>query len=58
MKIYINFVEVVSFRTDWRPIGARRIGRPMLRWKDKVREYRRKITIQNWNNLVVDRAAW
>jgi len=29
----------------------------MLRWKDKVREYRRKITIQNWNNLVVDRAA-
>jgi len=52
MKNYINFVEVVSFGTDCRSVATRRFGRPMLRWKDNVREYRRKMKIQN---MAVDR---
>jgi hypothetical protein len=41
-----------------RPIAVRRIGRSRLRWDDDVRADGRKIKIQNWSKIAMDREAW
>ena len=51
-----NKERMVKRVTEWRPMAARRICRPMLRWED-VREDS-KMKIQDWSEMAMDKEAW
>jgi hypothetical protein len=41
--------------TEWRTVAVRRIGRQGSRWEGDIRADLRKMKIQNWSKMAVDR---
>lgn len=44
--------------TFTRPTGARRVGRPPLRWLDGIEEDLKRIGLKNWRRKARDRETW
>ena len=44
--------------TELRPYKTRPVGRPRLRWMDKVEEDLKRIKIVGWRAKVEDRQKW
>ena len=38
-----------------RPDGVRRVGRPKLRWEDRVDKDMRTLDVKNWKKVALDR---
>jgi hypothetical protein len=49
--------RMVKIITERRPVVARRICKPRLRWED-VREDLSEMKIQNWSEMTMDKEAW
>ena len=44
---------------DWIPIGARRVGRPTMRWEDSLEEFaEQRLGGQRWTEAAKDQAMW
>ena len=41
-----------------KPDGARRVGRPKLRWEDGVDQDMRILGVKNWKQVALDRDEW
>jgi hypothetical protein len=42
----------------WKPVLRRPLGRPKNRWEDDMRNYIKKLKINNWTNCIQDRKNW
>ena len=51
----MNKGRTVKGIKEWRPIAESRNGSVRLRWEDDVIEGLRKMKIQNWNKVAMDR---
>lgn len=43
---------------DWKPVETRPRGRPKLRWLDQVTEDIKRMGIEEWRRLIMDRKEW
>jgi hypothetical protein len=43
---------------DWKPMGARPVGRPRQRWQEDVMEDLKKLKFKNWKDTAKDRRTW
>ena len=43
---------------SWRPLGARRVGRPRLTWESKLQAYCRYTNIGSWREAALDEMMW
>ena len=43
---------------SWRPLGARRAGRPRHTWESKLQAYCRYTTIGSWREAALDEMVW
>ena len=43
---------------DWKPVGARPVGRPRQRWQGDVMEDLKKLKRKNWKETAKDRRTW
>ena len=42
----------------WKPYATRRKGRPRVRWEDDVRNDLRKMGVNNWKQMMLERKKW
>ena len=43
---------------EWRPMGARPVGRTTQRWQEDAMEDLKKLKVKNWKEIAKDRGTW
>jgi hypothetical protein len=49
-----NSEQIFNSKLD----GVRRVGRPKTRWEDGVDQAMRRLEVQNWKKVALDRDEW
>jgi hypothetical protein len=47
-------IKILNTKLD----GVRRVGRPKMRWEDGVDQDMRKLEVENWKKVALDRDEW
>jgi hypothetical protein len=50
--------RMVKIIYKWKPMLTRPLGRPENRWEDDIRNYMKKLKIENWTSCIQDRSKW
>jgi hypothetical protein len=56
--IRMETTRTVKKLTEWEPCSARAVGRPRVRWLDRVEEDLKKMKMRNWREKCKDRRLW
>jgi hypothetical protein len=56
--IRMDTIRTVKKLTEWEPCSSRPVGRPRLKWLEKVEEDLKKMEVRNWREKCKDRRLW
>jgi hypothetical protein len=56
--IRMDTTRTVKQLTEWEPCLSRPVGKPRLRWLDRVEEDLKKIKVRNWREECKERRLW
>jgi hypothetical protein len=57
-QIRMDPLRTVKKLTEWGPCSSRPVGKPRLRWIDRVEEDLKKMKVINWRGKCKDRRLW